>query len=105
MFKELLKKNTYYIGRKTADAGEGDAPLTKRARLEEPEISGYAVQWEWEGDKGVWTRYSESMNGDITDAFNSKKKMVINHHGFFKYFSLMCVIMPPKWSWNIVDSM
>ncbi|XP_048742265.2 poly [ADP-ribose] polymerase 2-like [Ostrea edulis] len=63
-------------GRKTADAGEGDAPLTKRARLEEPEISGYAVQWEWEGDKGVWTRYSESMNGDITDAFNSKKKMV-----------------------------
>jgi hypothetical protein len=68
----------HFLGRKAAEAGEGDGPVTKRARVEDPEISGYVVQWEWEGDKGVWTQYSESMNGDITEAFNNKKKTV-NH--------------------------
>ncbi|XP_022343274.1 poly [ADP-ribose] polymerase 2-like isoform X2 [Crassostrea virginica] len=63
-------------GRKAAENGSGDAPSAKRARTEVPEISGYIVQWEWEADKGKWTKYSESMNEDITEAHNSKKKML-----------------------------
>ncbi|XP_062609623.1 poly [ADP-ribose] polymerase 2-like [Saccostrea cucullata] len=63
-------------GRKPEANGGGDAPVSKKARLEGAEISGYSVQWEWEGDKGKWTKYSDSMNNDITEAFNNKKKMV-----------------------------
>lgn len=63
-------------GKKAAENGDGDAPAAKKARVDGPEISGYTVQWEWEGDKGTWTRYAENMNEEITVAHNSKKKMV-----------------------------
>lgn len=81
------------LGKKAAENGDGDAPAAKKARVDGTEISGYIVQWEWEGDKGTWTRYAENMNVEITVAHNSKKKMVNDH---ILYSILQIIILKQK---------
>jgi len=47
-------------------------------------LSGLAVQWEWEGDKGVWQQYPVDIQEEISQAFNSGNKEVKN--SIFVYF-------------------
>lgn len=55
----------------TTDAG-GDSLPSKKAKLAS-QIDGLSVRWEWEGDKSIWTQYSDDKNENITDAFSSKQ--------------------------------
>ncbi len=47
-------------------------------------LSGLAVQWEWEGDKGVWQQYPVDIQEEISQAFNAGNKEVKN--SIFVYF-------------------
>lgn len=56
-------------------ADAGDAVPTKKAKVG-CQIDGVTVRWEWEGDKSIWTQYSDDKNENITDAFNGKQPSV-----------------------------
>jgi hypothetical protein len=34
-------------------------------------LSGLNIQWEWEGDKGVWQQYPIDIQQQISQAFNA----------------------------------
>ena len=61
-------------------------PDSKKAKLEtfDASIDGISVQWEWEGDKGVWTAYAEDFNEDVTNAFINGDKEVSMKYSNFK---------------------
>ncbi len=47
-------------------------------------LSGLAVQWEWEGDKGVWQQYPVNIQEEISQAFDAGNKEVKNSFLFNK---------------------
>lgn len=42
-------------------------------------LSDRSVQWEWEGDKGIWQQYPIDIQQKISQAFDAGNKEV-NHH-------------------------
>jgi len=48
----------------------------KKTKVSNPEIDGYSIRFEWEGDKAKWIRYSEDLNCLLVETFISKKQKV-----------------------------
>ncbi len=42
-------------------------------------LSGLTVQWEWEGDKGVWQQYPIDVQQEISQALENGNKEVVNN--------------------------
>ena len=49
----------------------------KKTKVSNPEIDGYSIRFEWEGDKAKWIRYSEDLNCLLVETFISKKQKVL----------------------------
>jgi hypothetical protein len=41
-------------------------------------LSDLSIQWEWEGDKGVWQQYPVNIQEEISQAFDAGNKEVKN---------------------------
>jgi len=41
-------------------------------------LSDLSIQWEWEGDKGVWQQYPLDIQQEISQAFDTGNKEVNN---------------------------
>ncbi|XP_064610913.1 poly [ADP-ribose] polymerase 2-like [Liolophura sinensis] len=54
-------------------AENGEEPSKKRPRVSSTEIQGSVVQFEWEGDGGIWTAFNEGHNGTLVTGYNSLK--------------------------------
>jgi hypothetical protein len=39
-------------------------------------LSDLSIQWEWEGDKGVWQQYPVNIQQEISQAFDAGNKEV-----------------------------
>ncbi|CAL1532290.1 unnamed protein product [Lymnaea stagnalis] len=61
---------------KSKESGETNAPASKKTKLEEPQVDGLEVRFEWEGDKSKWVRYAKRLNKSLCDAFNAGKKQI-----------------------------
>jgi hypothetical protein len=53
-------------------------------------LSGLAVQWEWEGDKGVWQQYPIDIQQQISQAFDAGNKEVKKSNFFFSDKKFSC---------------
>jgi len=43
-------------------------------------LSDLSIQWEWEGDKGVWQQYPLDIQQEISQAFDTGNKEVNNDY-------------------------
>ena len=73
----------HFLDETDADENTSAAKRSKSTNL----LNGVEIQWEWEGDRSIWTTFTHDLSCTITKAYKDKKKEVIKCWEIY-YFSI-----------------